>query len=238
MFRSAYIWTYIPFVFALLFFVVGLLLSSYVAGNIDAANRVDLMTRVQTIAMLTNRSDVAELSGTDQDLVLPAYDRLKKTLYDLHSVNGGARFLYFQRSNATNDKLIFLVDSEDPASKDYSPPGQVYEETSPLEMKNYLDAVSFTEGPYEDSWGSWVSGYAPVWWQGKVVGIFGMDISALSWRAQIFSYRFILIAISLLVGAAFVILGLYIRNSISCIAAIDKVNVELEEEKKKNNSTS
>ncbi len=200
---------------ALAVVVIGYFYSIHTSNLIDQNDRADLLTKVQTIAHLTNAADLAALTGTDADLSSPAYDRIKNMLYDVHNTNGGAKFVYFMRDSGKNDnKLIFLADSEDPESKDYSPPGQVYEDTSPLEMKNYIDANAFVEGPYTDQWGMWVSGYAPVWYQGNLVGIFGMDIDASKWESQNHIFQKSIFGISIFVMSWFVLLGLYIYHKI------------------------
>ncbi len=44
-------------------------------------------------------------------------------------------------------KLVFFVDSEDPSSKDYSPPGQIYAEAPQSYQRVFTSASATTEGP-------------------------------------------------------------------------------------------
>jgi hypothetical protein len=211
--KRAFIWGVFSIVGAIAALLAGYFFSLAVSRGIDNQERSDLLTRVETVALLTNAEDVASLSGSESDLTSPAYVRIKNVLYNLHDVNNGSRFVYYMRSGTQTKKLIFLADSESPQSKEYSPPGQVYEDTSPLEMENYLNATPFVEGPYEDQWGSWVSAYAPVWWQGKLVGIFGMDVSADKWEAHDQKFQKGIFSISILAAAWFVLLAVYIRRA-------------------------
>lgn len=213
----AFTWSLVSFIAALMVLVVGYFFSVNAAKKLDDANREDLLTRVQTAAFLTKAEDVATLTGTEADFTSPAYARIKTMLYGLHDINNGVRFIYFMRPNADQTKLIFLADSESPESKDYSPPGEVYEQTTDLELNNYENAVAFVEGPYTDPWGSWVSAYAPVWYQGKLVGQIGMDVSAAKWEAKDHSFQLGIIIRSVLVAIGFILIGMYIRRSLMCL---------------------
>ena len=218
--KGALGWTIFAFAGALAALVIGYVYSVHIANKIDQQDRSEFLTHVQTIALLTNASDVASLAGNESDLTSPAYQRIKSMLYNLHNINSGARFVYYMRGDSDNRKLIFLADSESPGSKDYSPPGGVYNDTSPLEMKNYINATPFVEGPYTDEWGTWVSAYAPVWWQGRLVGIFGMDVTANKWEASDHRFKYGIFAISCLAVLWYVLLGAYIRRTILCTQQI------------------
>jgi hypothetical protein len=205
------------FVFAFIVLFGGYFFLQHVAIKIDQTDRQDLLTRVETIARIINTEDIEALTGLESDVTSPTYQKVKRMLYDIHDLNANTRFVYFMRSNATKDKLVFLVDSESPNSKDYSPPGQVYEDTSELQMSNYINAVSFTEGPYTDSWGTWVSGYSPVWSGGKLVGIVGMDISASKWQNEDSSFQIGLAVITLMGSLSLLFAGIFIRQESNCI---------------------
>ena len=217
--RGSRLLSSICFFCAVIVFLGGYFFLQYIAKQIDLSDRQELLTRVETIAHIINTDDIAALTGTSGDINSPVYQRVKKMLYDIHDINSNTRFIYFMRSNSTNDKLIFLVDSENPDSKDYSPPGQVYEDTSNLEMENYKNAVSFTEGPYSDVWGTWISGYAPIWSHGNLVGIIGMDISASKWQTRDKSFQNGLLFITLFGSFTFVFIGFYIRHKARCVCA-------------------
>lgn len=214
--HKSFLWSFVSFACALLVLAGGYFFSERQVHQIDEMDRADLLVRVQTIAHMVNAADIASLKGSQDDLSSSTYTQTKQLLYNLHDINGGARFLYFMRPDSGGDKLMFLVDSESPTSKDYSPPGQIYVDTSDLEIANYRDAISFTEGPYTDEWGTWISGYSPIWFNGKVVAIFGMDISADKWAAQDDSLRRGILIICAVTATGFVLLGWYIRHAIIC----------------------
>jgi hypothetical protein len=78
--------------------------------------------------------------------------------------------------------VVFLLDSTDPSSSDYSPPGEVYEEATPELVRSFTTGEPFVEGPVTDRWGTWVSGLAPIKSGGRVVAVMGMDVDATRWN--------------------------------------------------------
>ena len=228
-------WSGLPFILGVAIFLASIFIAFSVTSNIDSNNRANLLQRVQTVAYLTNADAVAGLSGTPADLTDPAYLGVKDSLYKLHSINGDTRFVYYMRSNG--DKLFFLADSEQPDSKDYSPPGEVYNDTSPLEFSNYNNHIAFTEGPYTDAWGTWVSGYAPLYTKdGTHVGIAAMDIDAHSWQSELRSVGIAIVVSGFVLGVLFILIGLYLRRSFVAVRISEKMNRYLAHEKSHSDS--
>lgn len=215
--RNYFGWTVFAFSGALISLSIGLGVLSYIKDSIDERSRSELLSKVQTIALLVDSEDISKLKGNESDLDTSEYKRVKNTLYNLHNTNSGARFVYYMRGNSTNTKLIFLADSESPDSVDYSPPGQVYEDTSELEMINYINGVPFVEGPYFDEWGEWVSAYSPIWHEGKEVAIIGMDVDASKWSRDMRTIQSIILSAMLIVILWFILLGLYINKTLRCM---------------------
>ena len=75
------------------------------------------------------------------------------------------------------------MDSEPPESKDYSPPGQVYEEAPAGDRRVFDTRVQEAEGPVTDRWGTWISALVPLIdpATGEVIAVLGMDSAARSW---------------------------------------------------------
>lgn len=140
-----------------------------------------LINRVDNIARTLDSDMLTSLQGNESDLLNPNYIYLKKKLVDLRSVNEDSRFLYILGYRQDVEKLFFYVDSESPESRDtYSPPGELYEQTTKNEIDNFLRGVSFAEDPYTDAWGRWVSASAPIISvkTGLPVAMVGIDIDA------------------------------------------------------------
>jgi len=91
------------------------------------------------------RADLAALKGVPADVGAPAYHRLKLLLQDLVKVRPGTRFAYLMALRGTLP--IFLVDAEPEGSPDFSPPGQVYTEATPILMDTFSSPEPLLDGP-------------------------------------------------------------------------------------------
>ena len=102
-----------------------------------------------------------------------------------------------------NGMVIFLMDSEPMDSKDFSPPGWVYQDAPPSIKAIFRDGKKITIGPYVDRWGSWVSAFAPLMdpeTPGKVMAIVGMDLGAGAWIKSVGLSRLFPIFMTLVIG--------------------------------------
>lgn len=190
---------------ALLVLALGIASSVYVYTQIDSSSRTHILERVATIAVAVPREDLGLLTGSEQDLGTPAYESVKQFLAEMRAVNADARFIYLI-GQQEDGNLFFYADSEPAESSDYSPPGQVYYEASPGMFEVFADGTKRTEGPDQDRWGLWISGYAPVTnAQGELVAMLGMDLPATQYLSDLFAYSMLplLLALALII----VILG-------------------------------
>ena len=168
------------FVFLLLILIAGtgLWLSRFVGEKMRLDEENNLLLRAQMIAVMLDRDDVRALDGDERDLDKPAYDRLKLLLEEVRALNVDSRFIYIMGLN-DKDQQFFNVDSEPADSEDYSAPGDLYLEATPLDIANHKAGIAYTDGPYTDSWGEWVSAYAPIFSSNQnVLGLVGIDVAA------------------------------------------------------------
>lgn len=144
-----------------------------------AERKNELTKRAIALATTLHVEDLRVLEGNSNDLTKPEYRTIKSNLARASALFKDTRFVYLMGYNGT--KLYFKVDSESPQSEDYSPPGQIYTESSELQILNYINGISFAEGPYTDRWGTWISAYAPVKdTDGSTLAIVGIDVHAWS----------------------------------------------------------
>ena len=177
----------------------GLAITEWIGGRAENELQETTMARTRLIASMVDASMLAGLNADESDIIKPEYVRLKKMLIRTRESSADCRFLYLMMLK--NDKAVFLVDSESPSSKDYSPPGQVYDEATPLLLKSLHEGKGFFEGPEPDRWGVWVSGFAPVFDPAKKTGkaYVGMDMSARQWRQRIAMMRLTPISVTTMV---------------------------------------
>ncbi len=178
-----------PFSFSKLFIIsqtlivliLGALVSWYFGYTVFHNEEEALINRIYNVAKTLDSRTIEQLSADETDLDNPSYLYLKKKLVDLKIVNKDAKFLYLMGYDRKKTKLFFFVDSETPDSvTTYSPPGEIYNESTDLQIENFLKGIAFAEGPYKDSWGRWVSAYAPVVSEktGLPIAIVGIDVEA------------------------------------------------------------
>ncbi len=184
-----------------LLLIAGALTIWWILVRTDRAMRADLLQSTQLVAQALNVDPVKELTGTAADLEKPAYQRLKAQFAAVRSANPHCRFVYLLGRRASPsappaprvgpavtappaDTIFVFVDSEPPESKDYSPPGQVYDEASAGCRRAFSAGEISTDGPAPDRWGTWVSALIPIHdsLTGEVVAVLGMDIDARNWR--------------------------------------------------------
>ncbi|HQP91603.1 MAG TPA: PAS domain S-box protein, partial [Candidatus Omnitrophota bacterium] len=175
-------------------FLVGCMTLSWfiveIVGSINIEKEMErLYARINTAAAAVNPRRVETLSGSQEDLGTPDYERLKEQLYEIKKVNNDARFVYLMRLNKAGD-VIFLVDSEPSSSPSYSPPGQIYSEASKDLKKNFITDHAFFLS-YTDRWGSWYSAFAPIvdLRSGRFVALMGIDIYSSLWQTGAFRQR-------------------------------------------------
>lgn len=220
-------------VFHTLVVVVGIVLALGLLATLSLGKKTaenmenDLLVRAKNAALLIDADDIHSLEGSNADLVNPVYQGLKEKMVLLAKVNSDVRFLYLMGYD--EEGMFFYVDSENPASPDYSPPGQRYPEASSDEKTNFVKGVAFTYGPYSDSWGRWISASAPIIDEstGETAATMGIDLAADDFESRLLYVRGSLIAITILLGSLLLIIALYVRGSVDHIRRLTRENATL-----------
>ncbi|MEI7481971.1 MAG: response regulator [Elusimicrobiota bacterium] len=195
--------------------LAGTLFAWWTAARIDRGMRDNLLTQTRTVARAVDIEHIQKLTGTQADLNSANYKRLKAQLTAIRMASPRCRFVYLMGRRANGTVFIF-VDSEQADSKDYSPPGQVYEEV-PAEYRGAFDTKTETvAGPVTDRWGMWISALIPIYepQTDAIIAILGMDVDANTWRQEIAA------SAAMPVGLLLVLL----IGAISVVAAVRRVN--------------
>ncbi|MFZ5643629.1 MAG: response regulator [Bacillota bacterium] len=201
---------------------VGWVATDFTGKNGDEEFRRSLLSRTATAASAINPGRLAMLTGSEDDIGQADYERLKVQLMNIHKTNSDCRFIYIL--GIRNGEVFFYLDSEPESSEDYSPPGEIYGESSPELISIFENGAPFVEGPISDQWGNWISGIAVIQdpATGKILAALGMDIDAGDWQKHVSMYRLTTIIITLflcaLVAIFYAVLHLS-RDSASKIAA-------------------
>ena len=155
----------------------------------------ELMANARRCAVAFQGGELSVLTGTRADLENPAYASVKERLTELRRVQPSVQFVYIFRPQPGTGKVVFLADSEPAESEEISLPGDEFAEApeSPGLQKTIATGLPATEGPLRDSFGVWMTGYAPVLNGGGAGGpadIVGLDIAADAWRTVLLEESF------------------------------------------------
>ncbi len=164
----------------------GMVLTLWSVQREENLLRADLLAKTRLLQGEISPEYLNGLTGTETDLVSPDYHALKRELTQLQSSNSQIRFIYLM-GQKPDGMVFFFIDSEPPESEDYSPPGQMYPEASPVLLNTFASGEATTGGPVTDRWGTWVSGLVPIRDSrtGTVIAVFGADIDSRDWNIQI-----------------------------------------------------
>lgn len=177
-----------------------------VLGGIITTGLVKYSERNEKRALMTLASTVAagfcdiqfeDLKGSSEDQNTQLYANIRTLLFRIQQANPEARFVYL--FGERRGQVVFLVDAEPVESKNFSPPGEVYDEATP-ELRNiFSNGKAMIEGPFKDRWGVWVSGLAPVInpRTNSVSAILGIDINARNWARTVNAFLWLGISLTI-----------------------------------------
>lgn len=185
----------------ILVLLIGIGSSMFVFFNVKKSLLKSLQSRVLTLTAALPSGSLMELQADESDLDKYDYIYLKNILTKAHEVNDDVRFAYII-GQTQDGNAFFFVDSENPSSSDYSPPGQMYDEASATLLNIFKNGQPAVEGPIHDRWGNWISALAPLKDDetGKVIGVAGMDIAAGYYIETLLLYTGAPLAVSIIVA--------------------------------------
>jgi diguanylate cyclase (GGDEF)-like protein/PAS domain S-box-containing protein len=175
--------------------------------------------------------DPAQRNGAEYDRVVAPLRRMRKASDDIH---------YIYTAVLDGDQIRFVLDAADTGDHDgdgiddQAGVWEVYEDHDPVMMEALLgkvrgDAAS-TEEPYEDKWGSFMTGYAPILGaDGRQIGVVGVDVNASVYLGRIAAARrWALLGLlpSLLLVSAFALI--YYRQRVRALDAARRLAFEQE----------
>jgi methyl-accepting chemotaxis protein len=154
----------------------------YFRSELNQNLRNDLRSLVGVAAMQIDGDAHATLMDPS-DQSSPEYKKIHQTLVKIHDASSGISYPYTMRKQA-DGQVAFIVDATD---DDPAQIGEIYTDPGPALVKNIstMNAAVVEDDLYTDEWGTWLSGYAPIYRSdGGLEGVLGIDISAESILAQ------------------------------------------------------
>ncbi|MDO8575442.1 MAG: HAMP domain-containing sensor histidine kinase [bacterium] len=186
------------YTFMIIFIViVGITASIYIGFMIHVSKKNLMTDRVQTLAQIIKADDIKFLKGDLTDLENSHYIDIKDLLFSVREINHDIRFIYI--NGIKDGQMFFFVDSEPSTSPDYSPPGEVYPDATPLMFEVFTKKKEGFEIA-KDQWGLWVSTYVPIVNKddGVVIGSIGLDVPGWQYIFDIGAYSGLPILVSLI----------------------------------------
>jgi len=121
------------------------------------------------------------LRAVPEDENTAAYKSIKNNLISLAKNDNEIRFVYLYTQR--DGKIYFMADSEPAASKDYSPPGQLFGEAAKEDFMPFKDGKTRITSSLTDRWGKWVSVLVPLKdsQTNAVIAVLGIDYPVHTW---------------------------------------------------------
>jgi methyl-accepting chemotaxis protein len=166
--------------FALLSFLTSVVLGSTLYFYFRTQIRQQLRQHLRDVVSLA----AARVSGEEHALIQPGNDQNTPNYRHIVSTFQGVTMtgstiadIYTMRLN-DNGEIIFVIDTdeEDPAAI-----GDIYSDPGPILAANFstMDEPMVEGDFYTDQWGTWLSGYAPIYSSdGEREAVLAIDISA------------------------------------------------------------
>lgn len=157
----------------------------------DLRARDYLKGRAQTIANALSSEQIRALRGGSQDLTSLSYVQVKERLQEIKTSNPDLRFVYLMGQQ--NNNVFYYVNSENTDSRNYTSPGQAYDNPTNELLGTFSSEKAFTEGPVNKKWGVAISGLAPIvdTKTRQTIAVVGVDTSALHHYGQVLLYALV-----------------------------------------------
>ena len=188
--------------------VAGIISGVFLAVRQAQEIKDELIKIDKVLALSVSAQEIESLQGDASDLQNPNYIKLKTLLAQAAEIETEARFVYIF-GQKPDGRLFFYLDNEPADSPDYSPPGQIYEQTVPQDFQIFKDGQPQVFSSI-DQWGRWISIEVPILDEanGRVIASMNLDMSQQRYYQQVFSIG----AIPILISIIFVLLLFSIRR--------------------------
>jgi PAS domain S-box-containing protein len=153
-------------------------------SNADMMMRQSLLYQAIEVANTINPSQVKELSFTEADRGLPAFENIREQMI-AHGRYINQRCIYSM--GVRDGQIYFGPESLPEGDPMASPPGTLYEEPGPEDFSIFQTRKSAVIGPQTDEYGTFLSATAPIVDPDThtVLMVVGVDVPAEEWIADI-----------------------------------------------------
>ncbi len=209
---EGYIWSHRWLLMLLaVILVAGTLCTYWLFIQVDHSLRDELLQQAHLVARSVNLEYVQALSGTEDDLNLPEYQRLKKYFSAVCAVTPKYRFAYLMGCKP-DGTVYFHVDSEPAGSEDESPAGQIYDEVTLEDLHVFETQSALTLGPQTDRWGTWITAMVPLSdpKTNEFIAMLGIDIDVREWYWSLAAESVLPVGLTMLAFITILFVGSYL----------------------------
>ncbi|MFN8383509.1 MAG: methyl-accepting chemotaxis protein [Anaerolineales bacterium] len=166
------------------------------------------------LASLQVNGDDHSLIKTPADTSSPQYKSIHQTLVQIHDAANSIEYPYTMRLNEKG-KIYFVIDSTNDEPSSF---GDIYNDPGDALKTNFatLREPIVENDFYTDEWGTWLSGYAPIYRSdGEIDGVIGIDILADTVLAKERQFLLVSLLIFLALLPLSVLFGIFLARTIS-----------------------
>ena len=180
-------------------------------GNADARMRFELERQGQALARAINPELVKRLEWSGDDVLNPAFDRLRVQISSYAKATG-RRSIYTMALQ--EGRILFGPESFEKGDPLASVPGTEYLKAPPGLKDVFATGKGFTFGPYADEFGVFVSAFSPLTdpRTGEVLAVVGLDLQADEWNSLLARSRLVPLVFALLFSMLFTAWGAFAKR--------------------------
>jgi adenylate cyclase len=200
--------------------VTSLLIGGTTVAMWRQSMREDLARRMTDVLSVLSGQIDPELHAAlrvPADMAGPGYKELRGRLLVARKAVPDISYLYTFRLAPGADKPTFVLDSGT-EGVDFSALGDVYEDSTPTLLSSFQRPYQVRVEPsfYTDTWGTWLSAFAPIIRKdGSLDGVIGMDMAASYVSAHERSLMLTILAIAAVIALVMVFFSVLIARAIA-----------------------
>ena len=222
--------TWFAFTALLCLYVLGLITINWQGKLKEDEIREQLKIQVEAITHTINKEHIKSLDFTLSDKSKPEFAGIcnqmrayKNAIIPIFGTKDISIYTMILRDST----IIFGPESIQENERYASPPGTIYQQPNPLLKHIFTKGFTITNGPYTDEYGTFLSGFAPVFEpaSGKVLLVVGMDINFSEVQAVISRHNIFVYLCTALLALVFILAGL-LHSIASKLPKKFRVNIE------------
>ena len=204
----------------------GIWLAHWLGNQAQQENSSTLLSALHLGSQNFDPEKIEQLKGEPDEITDKNYSELRGKLLEVRESLPGTRFAYLLAMRG--DKLVFLVDAEDPANTDtFSPPGQPVEDY-PENWQDEINGKSTFRGPERDQWGVWYSASIPILDKGNhIVALMGVDYPAALWVRPLAARRMAAMGVTLSVALLLIAIFAFHLMSVETARRVESLSERL-----------